>query len=138
MNIGRHSFRFECQAGCTNCCTQNGHVYLTEDDMVRIAGHLGMRQKAFEAKYLTRHEDHPRLKMRLSERCFFLQDEGCSIHEVKPLQCSVFPYWPENIGSKAAWHRLRNYCPGVGVGNLVQIQSVRREAEAYHEAFPDL
>lgn len=138
LTVGRFHFRFECQAGCTNCCTQKGHVYLSEEDIGRIAGFLGMEREAFEAQYVTRKEEYPRLKMRLAQDCYFLREGGCSIHEVKPLQCRVFPYWPENVGTRAAWQGLRKYCPGVGVGQLVQIERVRAEAEAYREAFPDI
>ncbi len=138
VKVGPVRFRFECQPGCTNCCTQDGHVYLTEEDIARIARHLGMSSAAFERQYVTRQEDLPRLKMALRERCFFLQPYGCGIHVVKPLQCRVFPYWPEHVASKAAWSRLRKFCPGVGVGPLVQITSVRKEAEAYRQAFPGL
>jgi len=138
VEVGQHRFRFACQQGCTNCCTQSGHVYLTEDDITTIAAHLELTPEQFEARYVTRRDDHPRLKMRLDENCFFLAQGGCRIHEVKPLQCRVFPYWPENVGTRRAWDRLRKYCPGVGVGELVQITEVRREAEAYREAFPDL
>lgn len=136
--VGRFHFRFACQAGCTNCCTQKGHVYLTEADIGRIAGHLGATREHFEGRYVNRHDDYPRLKMRLAEDCYFLREGGCSIHEVKPLQCRVFPYWPENVGTRAAWHGLRKYCPGVGVGQLVQIEKIRGEAEEYQEAFPDI
>jgi hypothetical protein len=138
VEVGRLHFRFECQPGCTNCCTQNGHVYLTEDDITTIAARLGLTPGEFEKRYVNRRDEHPRLKMRPNDRCFFLEDGGCRIHPVKPLQCRVFPYWPENVTSKAAWHRLRHFCPGVGVGPLVQIRTVRQEAESYREAFPDL
>jgi hypothetical protein len=138
VEVGRLHFRFECQPGCTNCCTQNGHVYLTEADITTIAGHLGLTPAEFEKRYVTRRDEHLRLKMRSNERCYFLEDGACRIHPVKPLQCRVFPFWPENVTSKAAWHRLRRFCPGVGVGPLVQIQAVRQEAEAYREAFPEL
>ena len=138
VEVGRFHFRFECQAGCTNCCTQNGHVYLTEEDIGGMAGRLGMTREAFEGRYVNSKDDQPRLNMKLAERCHFLEEGRCRIHQVKPLQCRVFPYWPENVRTKRAWHGLRKYCPGVGAGELVQIGEVRREAEAYREAFPDL
>ena len=34
--------RFECQTGCTKCCEQQGFVYLTEDDIPRLAAFLKM------------------------------------------------------------------------------------------------
>ena len=42
--------RFECQAGCTACCTQKGFVYLTEQDLARIAEFLGMSAAEFERR----------------------------------------------------------------------------------------
>src|ERR1039458_1676777 len=32
--------RFECQPGCTECCLQQGFVYLTEADLARAAKFL--------------------------------------------------------------------------------------------------
>jgi hypothetical protein len=138
VQIGKLHFRFECQPGCTNCCTQDGHVYLTAEDIRRIAPYVGMNEGQFEKNYVLLDGEHRRLKMEVGERCFFLEEGGCGIHPVKPLQCRVFPYWPENVGSRRAWHGLRRFCPGVGAGRLIQIEEVRREAEGYRSAFPDL
>ena len=46
--------RFECQPGCTECCTQRGFVYLTEADVERAAAFLEMTPGAFEQKYVFR------------------------------------------------------------------------------------
>src|SRR5215472_6436128 len=43
--------RFQCQPGCTKCCEQKGFVYLTEADLTRIAGFLGMAPADFERRY---------------------------------------------------------------------------------------
>src|SRR5579884_206445 len=138
VEVGRFNFRFECQKGCTNCCTQKGHIFLTEEDISRIAAHLRLHPKAFEKRYVCRGKYGPRLTLPRSQSCHFLVEGGCGIHEVKPLQCRTFPYWPENVASRSAWKKLRNYCPGIGVGPLVQIQAVREQAQAYQDAFPDL
>lgn len=136
--VGRFNFRFECQTGCTNCCTQNGHVYLNEDDITRISAHLGLERDTFEKRYLCRSPEGMRLTFPRPDSCHFLVSSGCKIHEVKPLQCRTFPYWPENVRNRASWKALRRYCPGIGVGPLVQIEVVRQEAQCYREAFPDL
>ena len=47
VQIGKVDFRFECQRGCIECCTQPGEVYLTKDDVSRIAGHLGQTTEQF-------------------------------------------------------------------------------------------
>jgi hypothetical protein len=55
--------RFECQPGCTNCCTQKGFVYLTELDLTRIAKFLGMRADDFERRYVYRTARQLRLRV---------------------------------------------------------------------------
>ena len=138
VEVGRFNFRFECQRGCTNCCTQSGHVFLTDEDIARMATYLGLERAEFEKRYVYRTKWGPRLNEPRAHPCHFLVDGGCSIHEVKPLQCRAFPFWPENVVARSAWKALRRYCPGVGVGPLVQIDVIREQAQACREAFPDL
>ena len=138
VGVGRFNFRFECQKGCINCCTQKGHIFLNEDDITRIAAHLHLERLEFEKRYIHRGKQGPRFRLAHSQPCFFIVEGGCSIHEVKPLQCKAFPYWPENIMTRSAWTALRHYCPGIGVGPLVQIESVRERAQEYRDAFPHL
>ncbi|HYM11442.1 MAG TPA: YkgJ family cysteine cluster protein [Bryobacterales bacterium] len=138
VKVGLFNFRFECQRGCINCCTRSGHVFVTEEDIGRIAAHLGLERGAFEKRYVYRSKLGARLTVPSAHGCHFLVEGGCSIHEVKPLQCRVFPYWPENVATRSAWKGLRRYCPGVGVGPLVQIETVRAQAQSYCDAFPEL
>jgi hypothetical protein len=58
MKSDMRAVRFECQRGCINCCTQEGRIYLTEDDLRRAAKFVRMSAAAFEKKYVyrTRHE----------------------------------------------------------------------------------
>src|ERR1019366_6095821 len=52
--LRRTPLRFQCQPGCTACCEQQGFVYLTEDDIPRIAAFLGLSATAFEERYVYR------------------------------------------------------------------------------------
>jgi Fe-S-cluster containining protein len=138
VEVGNFNFRFACQKGCTNCCTQSGHVWLNGADIERIAAYLGLAPEDFEKRYVHRGKLGKRFTVPRAQGCHFLVEGGCSIHEVKPLQCRTFPYWPENVAHRSSWKKLRRYCPGVGVGPLVQISIVREQAQAYRDAFPDL
>jgi len=138
VQIGKMQFRFECQPGCTNCCTRRGHVYVTDQDIERMAPYLGLERGEFEKRYVYRTRNRARLTVPRPNSCHFLLAGGCSIHEVKPLQCRVFPYWPENVATRSAWKALRSYCPGAGVGPVVEAGAVRAQAQSYLEAFPDL
>jgi uncharacterized protein len=128
--------RFACQAGCTNCCTQKGYVYLSEDDLVRIAAHLEIETAAFEIRYIYRTKRLMRFRVAGTGLCPFLQADGCAIHTVKPTQCRIFPFWPELVESRREWLKAAHYCPGIGVGPVTQIQEARRQAEEMREAYP--
>ncbi len=130
--------RFQCQPGCTECCTQRGFVHLTEADVERAAAFLNMTPAAFEQKYIYRRKHLRRLRIAPETRCFFLKDGGCTIHAVKPTQCRIFPYWPELLESKREWKKTAQYCPGIGKGPLIQIDSARAQAEEMRQAYPQL
>ena len=130
--------RFECQPGCTKCCEQQGFVYLTEDDIPRLAAFLGMTVAAFEKRYVYRTRNLRRLRVPRHAQCEFLKGGGCSVHPAKPLQCAAFPYWPELVGNKRNWNKTGQWCPGIGRGPLVQIQAARAVAEGMRAAHSGL
>lgn len=135
VQIGRFNFRFQCQPGCTNCCTQPGEVYVTEDDVARAAAYLGVDPDEFREAYCeVDGTGDIRLTTPPDRACHFLVEGGCSIHQAKPLQCQAFPFWPEHVRYKRAWKRLSANCPGVGVGTIVPLEEVRSAAQACQDA----
>lgn len=129
--------RFQCQPGCTKCCEQQGFVYLTEDDIPRLAAFLGMSAAAFEKRYVYRTKNLRRLRVPRHAQCEFLKDGGCSVHPAKPFQCRAFPYWPELVGNKKNWEKTGAWCPGIGKGDLVNItlaREVAAEMKSVHAA----
>src|SRR6185312_10997759 len=103
--------RFECQPGCTACCRQRGFVYLTEADIVRAAEFLRLAPEIFEQRYVYRTRHKLRLRTPRHTHCHFLRDQGCSIHPAKPLQCSVFPFWPALVDQPREWRETALDCP---------------------------
>lgn len=130
--------RFECKPGCTKCCEQRGFVYLTETDLSRIAKHLGLSANEFERRFVYRTKHLLRLRMPRHTQCHFLKSDGCSIHPVKPTQCRIFPYWPELVDDKREWRKTAAWCPGIGKGELVQIERARRQAGEMRAAYPGM
>ena len=130
--------RFECQPGCTNCCTQKGFVYLTENDLTRIAKFLRLTAAEFERRYVYRTSRQIRLRVPRQVQCHFLRDGGCSIHPVKPAQCRIFPFWPELVDDKREWRKTAAWCPGIGKGELVQIEKADGLAREMREAYPHM
>ena len=129
--------RFECQPGCTECCRQQGFVYLAEADLPRAAKFLGMTVAAFERKYVYRTRNRMRLRVPRDAHCHFLLNDRCSIHPAKPTQCRIFPFWPELVDSRRQWLKTARYCPGIGKGPLVQIETIREQAGEMRAAYPE-
>lgn len=131
--------RFTCQPGCSKCCEVSGYVYLTESDVTNAASYLGMKQPDFEARYIyrTRHTRRIRKPRAKKKQCPFLNEAGCSIHPVKPVQCRLFPFWPELVEDRKAWNQTGQWCPGIGQGPLIQIGNAMELANQMRDAYPD-
>ncbi|MGE5568557.1 MAG: YkgJ family cysteine cluster protein [Rhodospirillales bacterium] len=132
------ALRFTCIRGCTACCDQRGFVYLTEADLKRAASFLGMTARAFERRFVYRTRHLLRLRKPRGSQCPFLTAKGCSIHPAKPTQCRAFPFWPELVGDPAAWKETSQYCPGIGRGRLISIQSALLKANHMRESYPEM
>ncbi len=130
--------RFACQVGCTRCCDTQGFVYITERDLQRIAKYLDMTAEAFESQYVVRYRHILRLRKPPKSQCHFLQQGGCSIHKVKPVQCRTYPFWPELVEDAAAWAEEAARCPGIHNGELIQIGTACEVAGEMKTAYPSL
>ena len=132
------ALRFECQPGCTACCTQRGFVYLSDADIQRAAAFVSMSGAAFERKFVYRTRNRARLRVPRDANCHFLLAGGCSIHPAKPTQCRTFPFWPELVESRREWRKTARYCPGIDKGPLIHIETARTIAQEMREAYPAL
>ena len=128
--------RFACQPGCTKCCEVRGFVYITENDLQLMARYVGLTAEAFEKKYVVRYKQLLRLRKPRGSQCHFLIGEGCSVHPVKPVQCRLYPFWPELVEQRANWEAERKMCPGIGKGELIQIGVACETAAEMKTAYP--
>ena len=78
---------------CHACCRQSGYVRLHPDEPDAIAAFLNMDVYEFIDAYtvLTRDRECLSLTEQEDGACIFLDDTGCRIQPVKPLQCKTFP-----------------------------------------------
>ena len=129
--------RFECQPGCIRCCNTSGYVYITANDLERLSEFTGMTTAEFEAKYVYRTKHLLRLRKPRDKECPFLLDSGCSVHPVKPVQCRLYPFWPELVTYRDIWdHEGERKCPGIGKGELIQIGTAVEIAQEMKTAYP--
>lgn len=130
--------RFQCQPGCIRCCEQTGFVYVNSEDIARLSKHLGVSRAEFTRHYLCGRAPLLRFRKPRKKQCPFLLSNGCSVHEVKPLQCSSFPFWPELLASASERRETAKFCPGMNHGPLVNIEVAREVAAQVQQSFPQL
>ncbi len=86
----------ECNA-CNNGC-KYGSGFLVNQDIAKIAKHLGITEDVLKKEFLEEVEKFNTKKFRPKilrknkqyGKCIFFDEEiGCKIHEVKPLECKL-------------------------------------------------
>lgn len=125
--------RFSCTQ-CGNCCSgAPGYVWVTREEIAKIAAFLGRPDGTLERAQLRRVGLRYSLTEKPGGDCVFLKREGgksmCSVYPVRPLQCRTWPFWNQNLGKPEDWEHAHEKCPGMNRGKsytFVQIESIRR------------
>jgi len=117
--------RFKC-TGCGKCCTGSpGYVFLSEDDTERLARHFGMEIEAFQKKYTRLVDGQSALLDRPgSGDCVFLKDKQCTAYEARPVQCSTFPWWIQNLRNPEDWDEAAVRCEGINHPDAPLVHSI--------------
>ena len=115
--------RFACR-GCGACCRVEGHVWVGEADIRRLAEQLDLTVDEFGRRYLRRVGRRYSLIEKPNHDCVFW-DDGCVVYEARPPQCRTFPFWPENLDGPGAWDEAAEDCKGIDRGRLYDIGEVR-------------
>lgn len=106
--------------------------------MVAISAHLQISVEAFQDEYQV-HWDPQAQSWRIDatdgDGCPLLIGNACSVHPVKPVQCSAFPFWSELLDDRDEWRAAKRFCPGMDAsgGRLYsarEIRAIRRKADA--------
>jgi Fe-S-cluster containining protein len=96
---------------CAACCKNYSPRFKTPD-VKRISRHLGMKESDFIDSYLKVDEEGDFVVK--STPCPFLgTDNLCSIYDVRPSDCSRFPYTDEDVIIRRQQLTLKNasFCP---------------------------
>jgi uncharacterized protein len=83
---------YQCQR-CTACCRWPGQVRLSDEEIGRMAAHLGLGEDEFIQDYTRVRPDRRglALKDKGNGECILLEDSSCRVQPVKPQQCRDFP-----------------------------------------------
>lgn len=98
---------------CAACCKNYSPRFKTTD-IKRISKFLKIKEGALIEQHLKVDEDGDFVLQ--SKPCTFLgADNYCSIYEVRPTDCSRFPYTDEDVFLKKQLITLKNadFCPAV-------------------------
>ena len=119
--------RFECQE-CGACCTgAPGTIYAGALEIRRIAQFVGISVPDLKDAYLYPFRDSYSIREDSEGRCLFYE-RVCTIYPVRPIQCSTFPFWFDNLRSEQAWLNVAAECPGVGRGRLYSKEEILKIA----------
>jgi uncharacterized protein len=103
----------DCTA-CANCC-RVATTQVTERDVERLARYFRISPAQFLNEYTVESEDEGRILKRDDKGCVFLEGNLCSIYEVRPHACELFPHLTKGAGSLLSrmWQMPDRavYCP---------------------------
>lgn len=131
--------RFEC-IRCGKCCEEHGEytfVYVIKSDIDAISGFLGLTKMQFLAKYCIQKDGLTFLKME-DGRCPFSEKGKCSAYEVRPAQCSTWPFWMPSLIKETWENDVLPLCPGIGSGKLYTKDEIEAIAIRSEEGFDEL
>ncbi|MEC9400840.1 MAG: YkgJ family cysteine cluster protein [Myxococcota bacterium] len=118
--------RFECTQ-CGACCKNPGVILFTPQDILRVSTFLNFTPEAFKARYLKFYDAGQwSIDVGPQQPCVFLDEEDrCSIQEVKPWQCSAYPFWYEIVDDMEGWFAEKERCEGIGQGKKHSATEIR-------------
>lgn len=102
---------FSCR-NCGDCCRGYGGTVVTDQDITRIAAHLGTDSTSFIDDFCEFSGAKPVLTQSKDGYCIFW-DEICTIHPVKPRMCRDWPFIPCLLIDPRNWHVMASMCPGI-------------------------
>ena len=88
----------ECQGKCCKSADKPSYLWITLEELDRIASFLNISKPDFKKNYLNCENglhNIKDIKINGVYSCIFLDTQSnlCSIYEVRPKQCREYPFW---------------------------------------------
>jgi len=98
---------------CANCCKNHSPTFKATD-IKRISKFLGLKEAVFVDTYLKLDEEND-FVVKQSPCAFLNEDNSCHIYDVRPSDCSRYPYTNEDVFIKRKALTMANsmVCPAV-------------------------
>lgn len=111
---------FNCN-NCGLCCGDTEdtvrHILLLKTDAERISNEILLNHQEY-AEEISGFEPYIyEVKKTEDGKCFFLENNLCSIYEIRPLICKFYPFQLKNIGNDRYSFSYTNKCTGIGKGS---------------------
>lgn len=105
---------------CGECCRYCNPISIDDEECKAIARHLGMSDPSFKDRYIDVLQDQKvqnqkgaglrdgdlAIKKSMGMHCpFYDKETGCSIYEVRPTACRIFPYLQKDIIDESVRNR---------------------------------
>jgi len=123
---------FQCQ-GCGRCCSgpNEGFIWVEPEEIELIADFLKIPERQLRQQYLKHHGFRTTIiENPVTKDCIFLKlidgKKQCLIYSVRPNQCRIWPFWPNNLVSPDNWNKAAQKCAGVNNGKLYNLEEIEK------------
>lgn len=126
-----NGLQFECTR-CGKCCRgEPGYVWVTPEEIERLAKRLGYTPFQFEERFVRTVRGRKKSLIELDNGDCILCDaeKGCRVYEERPIQCKTWPFWSRNIDTENSWRKVARFCHGCNRGRLFTFEEIE-EARA--------
>jgi len=117
----------DCARCLAFCCKMAGYVEVSSHDIRRLAKHLGLSVREFEAKHIVKKTRAGRKRIKAGdEACQFLgEDRSCTVYAARPRDCRGYVCWDQDDNTVYDFARFTQF----GIDELRKIEE-KEEAEA--------
>jgi Fe-S-cluster containining protein len=111
---------------CGACCTgAPGYVWVEPVEIEALASFRGETIDEFSTRFVRQVGQAYSLTEKPGGDCIFWDSkQGCTVYPARPTQCQTWPFWPENVETKADWNRTTRICPGSGTGRVYSADQI--------------
>jgi len=119
---------FSCKS-CGRCCRgEPGAIFFTIEEGERVRDFLGVSEVEFRRDYVTLKWEAASFTERRNGDCVFYDatEAKCAIYPIRPLQCTLFPFWASVMESREKWDKQARRCPGMDTGQFHSAEEIQK------------